>query len=318
MQKNKILVIGGAGYIGGGLVDLIQHNYSNYQITVLDNLIYEDRYLKGVEFINVDIRDTSLINNVIHNYNIVIFLAALVGDPACAVDKQLTYDINVTPVKWLADNYKGKIVFMSTCSVYGKNDDLIDETAIPNPLSVYAETKLEAEQYLITKRPDSLIYRLGTLYGLGDTHSRLRLDLVVNVLTLRASQGEQLNVFGGEQWRPLLHVKDVGEAIMYGLNNNLTGIFNLSERNATMKDIAEAVSIEIPTAKVKYSEIPFQDMRNYKVKNDKIIQTGWKPKYSLADGIKELYNTFKEKRIKDLGDDIYNNGNYIKKLYGRK
>lgn len=314
---NKILIVGGAGYIGGSLVDLCLQN-NNYQPTVLDNLIYEDRYLKDINFHNIDIRDTDKLNKIIHNYDIVVFLAALVGDPACAVDKQLTWDINVAPVKWTADNYKGKIVFMSTCSVYGKNDDLIDETATPNPLSTYAETKLEAEQYLISTRPDSLIYRLGTLYGLGDTHSRLRLDLVVNALTLKASLDEQLNVFGGEQWRPLLHVKDVGEAIIYGLDNNLTGIFNLSERNATMKDIAETVIAEIPTAKVKYSEIPFEDMRNYKVKNNKITQTGWKPKYTLTDGIKELYNTFKEKRVKDLGGDIYHNGNYIKKIYGKK
>jgi nucleoside-diphosphate-sugar epimerase len=314
---HKILIVGGAGYIGGSLVDLcLQDN--KYQPAVLDNLIYEDRYLKDINFYNIDIRDTNKLDKIIHNYDVVVFLAALVGDPACAVDKQLTYDINVTPVKWITDNYKGKIVFMSTCSVYGKNDDIIDETATPNPLSVYAETKLEAEQYLISKRPDSLIYRLGTLYGLGDTHSRLRLDLVVNVLTLRASLGEQLNVFGGEQWRPLLHVKDVGEAIIYGIENNLQGIFNLSERNATMKDIAKTVLAEIPTAKIVYSEIPFEDMRNYKVKNDKITQTGWTPKYTLTNGIKELHNIFKEKRVKDLGDDIYHNGNYIKKIYGRK
>jgi len=312
----KILIVGGAGYIGGALVDLLSNN-SGYSTTVLDSLIYEDRYLKNVDFINADVRDLEKYKTKLNQYDTVVFLAALVGDPACAVDKQLSYDINVVPVKWLADNYKGKIVFTSTCSVYGKNDDLIDETAIPNPLSVYAETKLEAEQYLHNTRPDSLIFRLGTLYGIGDTHSRLRLDLVVNVLTLKASLGQQLHVFGGEQWRPLLHVRDVGEAICYGIQHNLSGIFNLSERNATMRDIAEAIVTQIPSATVQYSDIPFEDMRNYKVKNEKVLATGWRPTLSLVDGISELFNIFNEKRVKEPNDSIYHNGNYIKKLYGK-
>ena len=216
-NMDKILIIGGSGYIGGYLTDLITKspstkNYNLLKPAVLDNLIYEDRFLKEVDFYNIDVRDVKELDKVIHNYKVVVLLAALVGDPACAVDKQLSYDINVTPVK-------GKIIFTSTCSVYGKNDDLIDENATPNPLSIYAETKLEAEQYLFSKRPDSLIFRLGTLYGVGDSHSRLRLDLVVNVLTLKASLGDTLKVFGGEQWRPLLHVKDVANAILFGISN---------------------------------------------------------------------------------------------------
>ena len=320
-MDNKILVVGGAGYIGGNMVDYFLKTpttkISSYKPSVLDSLVYEERYLKQIQFFNVDVRDTKELDKIVHNFNTVVFLAALVGDPACAVDKTLSYDINVTPVKWITDNYRGKIVFMSTCSVYGKNDDLIDETATPNPLSVYAETKLEAEQYLHTVRPDSLIFRLGTLYGLGDTHSRLRLDLVVNVLTLKATLNETLCVFGGEQWRPLLHVKDVATATLFGLENNLSGIYNLSETNCTMKNIAETILQEIPSSKIQYSDIPFQDMRNYKVKNDKIMQTGWKPAYNLVGGIKEMYNVFKEKRIKKIEDDVYRNGNYIKKLYGK-
>jgi len=314
-MKKKILVIGGAGYIGGSLIDLLNED-NNYIPTVLDNLIYEEHYLKDVNFINHDIIELEKIKNKINDYDVVVFLAALVGDPACAVDKNLTYKINVLPVKWLADNYNGKIIFTSTCSIYGKNDNLLDESATPNPLSVYAETKLEAENYLFNNRPDSLIYRLGTLYGLGDTYSRPRLDLVVNVLTLRASQQEPLHVYGGDQWRPLLHVKDVGEAILYGATKNLNGIFNLSECNETMKGIAESVALEIQTTTIKYSDIPFEDMRNYRVENKKILSTGWKPTLNLKQGIKEIYNMFKNKRIKNINNIIYHNGNYIKKIYG--
>jgi nucleoside-diphosphate-sugar epimerase len=307
---SKILIIGGAGYIGGGIVDRIK------DIAVLDCLLYEDRYFRNVEFFNVDVRNISDLEKIVHNYDTLIVLAGLVGDAACSVDPNMTRDINVKHVKWLADNFKGKLVYTSTCSVYGKNDDLIDETAIPNPLSIYAETKLEAEQYLIATRPDTLIFRLGTLYGPSDLFSRPRLDLVVNVLTMRASMGETLRVFGGEQWRPLLHVQDVAEAIVFGLENNLSGIFNLSERNVTMKDIAEAILEELPGSKVEYNEIPFEDKRNYKVKNDKILATGWKPKYTLNQGIREMNKIFKEQRIKNVNDEIYHNGNYLRKIYG--
>jgi nucleoside-diphosphate-sugar epimerase len=309
---SKILIIGGAGYIGGSIVDRIKN------IAVLDCLLYEDRYLRNVEFFNVDVRNIKELEKIVHEYDTLIVLAGLVGDAACAVDPEMTNDINVIHVKWLADNFKGKIVYTSTCSVYGKNNDLIDEAALPNPLSIYAETKLEAEQYLINAKPDSLIFRLGTLYGISDTYSRPRLDLVVNVLTMRAALGETLKVFGGEQWRPLLHVKDVAEAMIYGLENNLSGIYNLSERNVILKDIAEEILKLVPDAIVEYNELPFEDQRNYKVKNDKILSTGWKPKYTLADGINEIYSLFKTKRLKDHTDSIYHNGNYLGKIYGTK
>ena len=132
----------------------------------------------------------------------------MVGDGACQVNPKLTQDVNVNSFLWLVDNYKGKIVFPSTCSVYGVNNNLIDETAEPNPLSLYAATKLEAERYVLRRRPDALVFRLGTLFGLGDRHSRMRLDLVANILSMRAAKGDDLTVFGGEQWRPLLPDRD--------------------------------------------------------------------------------------------------------------
>ena len=135
---------------------------------------------------------------------------------------------------------------------------------------------------------------------------------------MRAALGETLRVFGGEQWRPLLHVKDVAEAIVYGLEHNLSGIFNLSERNVILKDIAEEILKLVPGATVEYNELPFEDQRNYKVKNDKILAAGWKPKYTLADGIAEIYALFKTKRMKDHTDPIYHNGNYLGKIYGTK
>jgi nucleoside-diphosphate-sugar epimerase len=310
----KMLVVGGAGYIGGCLTDLYKKG-GKYDVTVYDNVLYEDRYLKDVHFIYGDVRDTKLLNGIINNYDIVIWLAAIVGDGACAIDTTLTDEINFKSVKWLVDTYdKGTIVFMSTCSVYGVNNDLIDEDAKPNPLSAYAATKLEAEQYVITNAKDYLIFRLGTLYGLGDVHSRLRFDLVVNYLTLRAVRGEQLTVFGGQQWRPILHVRDVAYAVEYCLDNNIKGMYNLSERNVEISELAQTIADKIPGTQIIHQDAKFEDLRNYKVKNDRITSKGWKPRLSLEDGIEEMAKVFYEKRIKNTYDPVYSNVDYLKSI----
>jgi nucleoside-diphosphate-sugar epimerase len=309
-MSNKILIVGGCGYVGGYLTDLLFKN--DYDVTVYDDILYETRFLKKVKFIRGDIRNTEKLQKILPSYDTVIWLAALVGDPACAVDPNLTRQINYDTVKWLVDNYKKRIVFLSTCSVYGVNNDLIDETATPNPLSAYASTKLEAEQYIVKNHPNHLIFRLGTLYGLGDEHSRLRLDLVVNVLVKKAIEGEKLSVFGGEQWRPLLHVKDVSHGILHGLEQNITGLYNLSERNVKIYEIAEQIKKYITTAEVEFQDMKFQDLRNYKVSGDKYYATGWRPIFNLDDGIMELKRVFEDQRIKNLNDIIYSNGHFIK------
>lgn len=304
---NNILIIGGAGYIGGAVSDIIK-------TVVLDNLTFEDRYIKPVPFIRCDVRNKKELLEHAKHFDTLVVLAGLVGDPACEFDKELTYRINVDHVKWLVEEFPGKIVYTSSCSVYGKNDNLIDETATPNPLSTYAESKLKCEEYL-QKRPDSLIYRLGTLYGVGDNFSRPRLDLVVNVLTMKATFNEPLNVFGGDQWRPIINVKDVAKGIRFGINNNLVGTYNLSERNIKILDLAEEIS-EIVPAKIIQSEILFEDKRNYKVKTDKIYNTGWKPEHDLEEGVISLHYLFKDSRIKNVKSDLYHNGNFMRKYYG--
>lgn len=309
---NNVLVVGGAGYIGGFLTDHLNRN--DYNVAVYDNLLFEDRYLKNCEFIYGDIRDTKKLSKIVDNYDCVVWLAGLVGDGACAVNQRLTKNLNVDTVKWLVDNYKGKIVFPSTCSVYGMNNDLIEEDATPNPLSLYAATKLQAEKYVLNNAKDSLVFRLGTLFGLGDRHSRMRLDLVANILSMRAAKGEKLTVFGGEQWRPLLHVRDVSTAILHGLKNNISGLYNLSYKNYKIVELAEQIQKIIPECQVEYTDMKFEDLRNYKVKNDKYLATGWKPEYTLDDGINQIMSLIEENRIKDTGDVVYSNAAFMRKL----
>jgi len=306
----KILIVGGCGYVGGYLTDRLTH--CMHDVTIYDNLTYESRFLKPVDFVYGDIRDFDKLGKIINNYEVVIWLAALVGDGACAINPSLTEQLNYECVKWLVDNYKYKIVFMSTCSVYGINNDLIDESAITSPLSEYAETKLKAESYIIKNHHEYLIFRLGTLFGIGDQFSRLRLDLVTNILTLKATKSLPLTVFGGEQYRPLLHVKDVATATLYCLNNNINGMFNLAYKNYTIIEIAEAIISLVPGSEVIASDMKFEDLRNYKVTTDKILSKGWVPSYDLNSGIIEVYNVIKENRIMNPDDPIYSNAIYLK------
>lgn len=306
----KILMVGGCGYVGGYMTDYLE-DFGN-EVTVYDNLMYESRFLKEVSFIYGDIREFYKLEEIINKYDVVVWLAALVGDGACAINPGLTDILNYECVKWLVRTYKGKIVFMSTCSIYGANNDLIDEDAEPNPLSKYAETKLKAEQYIIENHPDHLIFRLGTLFGLGDQFSRLRLDLVANVLTLKATHRMPLTVFGGEQWRPLLHVKDVAHAVSFCLSRNISGMYNLSMKNYTIKELAEVIQKVVPGSALTCNDMKFEDLRNYKVKTDKFDVYGWKPTYTLEHGIWEIHKVIKEGRIVNPNDPIYSNVVYLK------
>ncbi|RPG61811.1 MAG: NAD-dependent epimerase/dehydratase family protein, partial [Flavobacteriaceae bacterium TMED238] len=127
----NILVVGGAGYVGGGIVDKLK---SKHNVTVYDSLIYEESYRKDVNFVNGDIRDTHKLLPLLDKSDAVIWLAALVGDGACAINPKLTFEINSESVKFLVENFKKRIVFLSTCSVYGAQDGLLDESSSVNPL----------------------------------------------------------------------------------------------------------------------------------------------------------------------------------------
>ena len=306
----KVLIVGGAGYVGGGIVDLLS---KENEVTVYDSLIYENSYRKNVDFIFGDIRDYKKINNILDQYDAVIWLAALVGDGACAINPALTHEINSETVKNLAKNFKGKIVFLSTCSVYGAQEGILDESSEVNPLSEYASSKLIAEKYLADS--DSIIFRLGTLFGIGDKFSRIRLDLVVNILTTKAYIDKKMSVFGGEQWRPLLHVKDVANAIAHTLDAQTNGVFNLHYKNFKIIEIANEIKNKISDVEIETTPLPFQDARNYQVSSDKLKDaTGFQATVDLTQGINEMYELISSNRIKDINDPRYSNQNFLQKF----
>ena len=305
----NILVVGGAGYIGGAITDILQT--TGHDTRVYDSLVYEESYRKPVDFVYGDVRDHDCLRDQLDWADAVIWLAALVGDGACAINPQLSVEINQNSVEWLCENYDGRIIFTSTCSVYGAQRGILTEESPTDPLSVYATTKLAAEKYLENK--NALVFRLGTLFGVSDLFARLRLDLVVNILTVRAAIEGKLTIFGGDQFRPLLHVKDVAKAIVEYIGTEHTGIYNLHRQNVRIIDLAYQVRNHFPDTYVEKTEVQFQDARNYRVSSDKIYsQFGWKPTFSIDDGIIEIKELIEAQRLKDMSNPRYANQAFLK------
>ena len=309
--KKSVLVVGGAGYVGGITTDLL--TAAGHQVTVFDNLMYEKRYLKNCNFIYGDIRDTDKLLNIHKSFNEIIWLAAIVGDGACAQNPDLTKSVNVDSINNFLRKTKRRLIYLSTCSVYGARDKILDEDSPTNPLSLYAYTKLEAEKS-VTKC-NGLIFRLGTLFGLGDNYSRIRLDLVVNFLTLRAFQDGHITVFGGEQWRPLLAVTDAARYLTEAVTTNFSGIYNLKLENVRISDLAARLKRIFPKLTVTFNDIQFEDLRNYRVSNKKArADFKFNPAITVEEEAKRLKRIFSEGRIQNVNEDNYYNTNYVKAL----
>lgn len=308
-KLKRVLVVGGAGYVGGGVTDILLKR--NIPFTVYDALLYEHQYLKPVDFIFGDVRNYRKLAKILSHYSHVIWLAAIVGDKACRAKRSLTESVNQHSVEWLSKNFNGRIIYPSTCSVYGINVEMVNEDAPLNPLSYYAQTKLKAEKYL--KGDNHLVFRLGTAYGISDSYSRVRLDLVVNYMTTKAIVDGQLNVFGGTQWRPLIHVNDIAEVIVNNLESSAHGIYNLATCNLQIKDLAKVIK-NLTNCKIKYTEQKFEDHRDYHISTEKIKRDGVLKLKKIRDieyGVKEFINLIKSGRIKDTESDIYYNERHI-------
>lgn len=304
----NVLVVGGAGYIGGVTVDLLIQ--AGHNVRVYDCLLYEESYRKPVDFIYGDIRDQQRLAKQLSWASAVVWLAALVGDGACALNPDLAVEVNQEALAWLAEHFDGRIVFMSTCSVYGAQDAVLGEESLTDPLSVYAATKLTAEGYLADK--DALVFRLGTIFGVGDVFSRIRLDLVVNILTVRAYRQGKLSVFGGDQFRPLLHVRDAARAIAGNIGTSHRGVFNLHKQNVRIIDLAYQIRNHFPDTEIEVSPMTFQDARNYRVTSEKAESTlGFRPTSSIDSGIEEIKDLLVSHRLKDVDNPRYANASFL-------
>jgi nucleoside-diphosphate-sugar epimerase len=307
----RVLVVGGAGYVGGALVDELLK--LGHHVCVYDKLLYENRYLKQVDFIYGDVRELPKLKTIAKDFDAVIWLAALVGDPLCALNPKITREINQEIPQDFAESFAGKFVFMSTCSIYGAQDGLLNEESPKNPLSLYAETKLASENEILAQNPNALVLRLGTLFGISDSHARLRADLVLNLLVMRAVYAKEVTVFGGEQFRPLLHVRDVGLAIIAGIDADASGAFNLHCDNVTIVELAKKIVGKFPEVKLTITEQSFQDSRNYAVSSDKARASfGFNPIYSVDFGITEVGNSLKVGRFPRILDPSFSNADMMR------
>jgi len=326
MKKvTRVLVVGGAGYLGGILSRKLLAN--GYKVRILDNLMYGDEALKDLykepnfEFVKGDMRDIRTVVKSIKDVDAVIHLAAIVGDPASALDPGETIEINYLSSMLLAEICRlsqiNRFIFASTCSVYGASETgkMLNETSKLNPVSLYAEMKLKSEKGILSLEDDNfspVIFRMGTLFGLAP---RMRFDLVVNVLTAKAMKEKSFSIFGGTQWRAFCHVEDAAQAYIDCLEapiQKIKGeIFNVAPINATILDIGKAVKVHVPTANMVI-EATKTDERDYCVSDEKIRKKiGYKGSHAIEDGITSIVNAFKEGKYKDYTASKYYNHTYL-------
>jgi FlaA1/EpsC-like NDP-sugar epimerase len=214
-KKDAILVIGGAGFLGSLLVRKLLKN--NIKVNVLDLLLYGNTsirdlysYEKNLKVIKGDFRSIDKIYEAVDDVYCIVHLGGIVGDPACNIDPKLTFDVNLMATKMVAEVAKGssinKFIFASSCSVYGASDEILNEKSMLSPLSLYAKTKLASEDLLLSMKSGNfspLILRFATLFGLS---YRPRFDLVINLFAAKAAIEKKISIFGGDQWRPFIHV----------------------------------------------------------------------------------------------------------------
>lgn len=312
--KPRVLITGGAGYIGDCIADFLVEDAN---VTVVDSLMFEDHYMRpNVEFVRMDIRSDEFVDFVKRGrFDAVVHMAAIVGDGACAVDERLTRETNVDAVERLVGTLpkSTRLIFASTCSVYGASDDMLTEESPTNPLSLYASTKLEAEEIVKNSGLNYTIFRLGTIFGMSSPFARIRADLVVNILSYRACCGMDYSVYGGEQWRPLVSVTDVARNFANAVfRRDIVGTYILSHKNYTILDVGREVERCIATdAKLDIRDMPFEDMRNYRVDNTKATNAGLHCRGWLQAGIMDIQAVFNDGRIPNPWALKYHNAKFM-------
>ena len=321
----NVLVIGGAGYIGSALLPKLLN--AGCRVRVLDLFLYGTDPIRGVtghpalELVHGDFRQVQKVVEAMRGMDAVIHLGAIVGDPACELDENVTLTVNLSATQMIAQVAKAsgirRFVFASTCSVYGACDDLLDERSEVQPISLYGHTKLAAERGL-QRMADSgfspTILRFATIYGLS---GRTRFDLVVNLLTAKAKVEGRITVNGGSQWRPFVHVDDAANAVFKALATPLeivgNEIFNVGsdEQNRTIQQIGELVRDRVVGAELVLNENA-TDKRNYRVSFTKIRNLmGFVPNWTLEQGIAQVAEAVANGEIQDYRDAQYSNVKFL-------
>jgi nucleoside-diphosphate-sugar epimerase len=320
-KQPSVLVIGGAGYIGSAVIPKLLAE--GYRVRILDCFLFGKEpilpFLKNpnLEVCRGDFRNVDTVVAAMRDMDSVIHLGGLVGDPACALDEELTIQVNLIATRMIAQVAKGngisRLVFASSCSVYGASDQMLNEKSTLNPVSLYARSKIASENVLISLKDDTfepVILRFGTIYGLS---GRTRFDLVVNLLAAKAVVEGVITVYGKDQWRPFLHVQDAAMAVVTALTARsesvASTIFNVGcdEQNRTLGQIGELVRSMVPGSVLRCSEDNV-DRRNYKVKFKRIREElGFRPAWTLQSGIQQVLDAIMSGKVSNYQDPKYSN-----------
>ena len=300
-MKKNVLITGGAGYLGSVLAEVLLDN--GYHVTVFDNLMYKQTSLLHLcdnnrfSFVKGDVTNHKELLPQIVNHNVIIPLAAIVGAPACDANKKLATDVNFGQIQFIVDNLRKdqKLLMPNTNSQYGSSENIITEESPFNPLSHYAITKCEAEEYIMDWG-NGICLRLATVFG---SSPRMRTDLLVNDFVYKTMTEGVLVLFQSHFKRNYIHVRDIAYTFLHCIENydKLNGeVFNvgLSNANLNKKELAETIKKYFPDLVIIENEFSTdKDNRNYIVSNDKLESTGWKPLYTIENGINELISAYK-------------------------
>jgi len=321
----RVLITGGAGYIGSSLTPLLLG--AGHKVRVLDRLAYGGESLLGVwthpdfEFVYGDIREKEKVREAVADCDAVVHLAAIVGDPACAREPEKARATNLDASMALIAESRGagvqRFVFASTCSNYGKMTDptrLVDEESELRPVSLYAETKVAVEKFLLESAGDGdwcpTPLRFATVFG---TSPRMRFDLTVNEFTMEMITKKKLVVFGEQFWRPYVHVFDAARGIALVISSpreKVAGrVFNVgsTDQNLQKQQIVELIQPMAPDAIVEFVR-KNEDPRDYRVSFNRILtELGYKTTRSVVDGIVEVAKLIRAGAISNLADSRYRN-----------
>jgi nucleoside-diphosphate-sugar epimerase len=321
----KILVTGGAGYVGSTLVPALLS--AEHEVRVLDRLAFGGESLlgcwcePGFELVRGDVRDVATVKKAVAGRDAVVHLAAVVGDPACSRQPELARETNLDASKSLIEESQRagvkRFIFASTCSNYGRMKDpsqFVDEDSELSPVSLYAETKVAIEKFLLESndRPDwcATPLRFATVYGVSP---RMRFDLTVNEFTMELLVHKTLKVFGEQFWRPYIHVRDVARAIQRVLEapeHLVRGcVFNVgaTDQNYQKQQLVELIQPFAPDATVEYVRRT-EDPRDYRVSFARVTnQLGFKTSRTVAQGIEEVARLVREDVIGNFQEARYRN-----------
>ena len=298
----KILITGGAGYIGSKLVTKLIE--LNFEVTVIDILKFSSKSLnhlynnKNLHFIKGDVRNKKLMEKLVKKNEFIIPLAALVGAPFCEKNKKEAISVNLESIKYLMKivSNKNKIIYLTTNSGYGigKKNKYCDETTPLKPISLYGKTKVQAEK-IIMRSKNAIGFRLATVFGYS---YRMRTDLLVNNFVFRSIKDKKLVIYEPHFRRNYIHINDVIDGIIFSIRffkHMKSNVYNLglSSANLTKYMLAKKIQKKLKFLKIEINKkMKDPDQRDYYVSNKKIEDAGFKAKTKIEDGIDELIKVF--------------------------